>query len=154
MANDFLLARNTISGINGELVAIVDGQKRTMAHIKNVTVNMAKVKNEVKTLNQRGTQHKASGYNGTGSMTWYYVSTEEVKYMVNYAKTGKDVYFMLYIKNHDLGAEIGSQVILLDQVNFDDMEIAKLDVEATTLERTASFTWTGIEILEEFGDYL
>ncbi len=151
---DFLLAKDTISGKEGSIYATINGEIKPFAHVKSISAKVTKNKKEVKTLGQRGSQYKATGYNATGSVTFYYVSTDEVQMMIDYMKTGVDTYFMIVINNVDLGSKIGTQSIMLEQVNFDEMEFAKLDTEADTLERTTNFTFTGAEILSKFQPYL
>ena len=100
----YLLASDIISGIEGTVWATIDGQVVECAEIRNLTPTMDKNKTEVKTLGQRGTQHKATGWSGSGSFTFYYVTTRWTKMLIDYAKTGKDLYFDIVVIYHSFGA--------------------------------------------------
>lgn len=149
----FLLAKDAISGKEGALWATVNGVVRECAEVRNITVTMDKNKAEFRALGERGTQHKATGYSGTGSLTVYAVTSFWNKLLIDYANTGVDVYFNLVFKNEDPNSAIGAQRIQVNNVNLDGGDIAKLDVDADFLDQSFNFTWTGIKLLKEFEPY-
>ena len=149
----FLLASDAVSGKEGMLWATVNGQVRECAECRNVTVTLDKNKAEFRALGERGTQHKATGYSGTGSLTVYAVTSFWNKLLIDYANTGVDVYFTLVFKNEDPNSTIGAQRIQVSNVNLDGGDIAKLDVDADFLDQSFNFTWTGIKLLKEFDPY-
>lgn len=149
----FLLAKDAISGKEGMLWVTVDGQVKECAEVRNITVTMDKNKAEFRALGERGTQHKATGYSGTGSLTVYAVTSFWNKMLIDYANTGKDVYFNLVMKNEDPNSAIGAQRIQVNNVNLDGGDLAKLDVDADFLDQSFNFTWTGIKLLKEFDPY-
>jgi hypothetical protein len=104
----------------------------------------------MKALGRRGTQHKATGWNGTGSMTIYYVTTRFRQLMLDYIKTGKDVYFDIQIVNEDPTSSIGRQTVVLKNVNLDNVIMAKVDTESEFLEEETNFTFDDVDILESF----
>ncbi len=77
-----LKAQNTISGKEGRL--FLDGQE--MAHIKTFEANVEKNKAEVNIMGRRMTGHKTTGANGTGTATFYKVTSQFVTLMMNYVK--------------------------------------------------------------------
>lgn len=149
----YLLASDIISGLEGTVWATVDGQVVECAELRNLTATMDKNKTEVKTLGQRGTQHKATGWSGTGSFTFYYVTSRWAQMLINYAKTGKDVYFDIVVKNEDPTSTVGSQKIKLGKCNIDGGDIAKVDVDADLLDTSMNFTFSEVDVLEEFKPY-
>lgn len=149
----FLLASDVISGIEGTVWATIDGDVVECAEIRNLTATVEKNKTEVRTLGQRGTQHKATGWSGSGSFTFYYVTTRWTKMLINYAKTGKDLYFDIVVKNEDPTSTVGSQKIKLGLCNIDGGDIAKVDVDADLLDTSVNFTFSQVEVLEEFKPY-
>lgn len=149
----FLLAKDAISGKEGMLWATVNGEVRECAEVRNITVTMDKNKAEFRALGERGTQHKATGYSGTGSFTIYAVTSFWNKMLVDYANTGVDVYFNLVLKNEDPNSAIGAQRIQVNNVNIDGGDLAKLDVDADFLDQSFNFTWTGVKLLKEFDPY-
>ncbi|OAB25897.1 phage portal protein [Paenibacillus macquariensis subsp. defensor] len=147
----FLNAMDTISGQEGRAYATIGGQVEEMFYIKTLEATVEKQKTEVKTLGRRGTQHKANGWAGTGSMTIYYVTSRFRQLMLNYIKTGKDTYFDITIVNEDEGSSIGKQTVVLRGVNLDSVIMAKIDTESDVLEEDTDFTFDDVDILDQFG---
>ena len=146
----FLLAKDTISGREGQVLAIIDGRVKTFAHVKSLTAKVDKQKSPVNTLGG-GTQHKSTGTNNTGSMKYYYGDSVIAKMVIDYLRTGKDVYFDIIVVNDDPSSAAGTQRIKLVDVNIDGAEIAKIDVDATTaMDVSANFTFRTAEVLNEF----
>lgn len=149
----FLLAKDAISGKEGMIWATIDGKVKELAEVRSFTATFDKTKAEFHSLGQRGTQYKATGWNGTGTLDLYYVSSDFVKMLVDYAKTGKDVYFNLTVKNEDPNSAVGAQKATLGMVNIDGGDILKLDVDANFLDTSFNFTYSEIDILEKFKPY-
>ena len=72
--------------------------------------------------------------------------------VIDYAKTGKDTYFKLRLTNEDPTSNIGKQVVTLIDCNLDEAEIAKLDTEAEFLDESMNFTFSDVEMPEEFSE--
>lgn len=148
---EFLKAADAISGKEGTLYAEIDGNVVAVAECKTISAKIAKEKQEFKALGYRGKQHKATGWSGTGSMTVYFVTSMWAKLMYKYVKKGIDTYFKLTFTNEDPTAKnTGKQVITLIDVNMDDVEIAKLDTEANFLDQQMNFTFSDLDLSEEF----
>ncbi|MBO9600176.1 MAG: phage tail tube protein [Cohnella sp.] len=145
-----LHARDTISGQEGRAYAQIGEEQHEMFYIKSLEATVEKSKVEVKTLGRRGTQHKANGWNGTGSMTIYYVTSRFRELMNDYVQDGKDTYFDIQVVNEDPNSSIGKQTVTLTGVNLDSVIIAKLDTEADFLEEEVAFTFEGFNIQESF----
>lgn len=145
-----LKAWDAINGAEGRCYANIDGQIEEFIYAKDIVAKIEKNKSEIKVLGQTGSKHKANGWKGTGSMTMYYASSLFRKLMVEYVKTGKDLYFDMFVENSDPTSEIGTQKIWLKQVNINSIIMAKLDVNSTELDEEVEFTFNGVEIMEEF----
>lgn len=146
----FLHAGDTISGQEGRAYATIDGQVEEMFYVKTLEATVEKKKTEVKTLGRRGTQHKASGWDGKGNMTIYYVTSRFRQLMLQYVKTGRDAYFDIQIVNEDPTSTIGKQTVVLKNVNLDSVVIAKLDTESEVLDEDSDFTFDDVDILDSF----
>ena len=70
--------------------------------------------------------------------------------LIDYAKKGIDTYFKLQIINEDPTSSIGKQTVTLIDVNFDEAEIAKIDTDAEFLDETMNFTFSDVEMPDEF----
>lgn len=148
----FLRAGDTISGQEGKATSIIDGNVQDMFYIKSLEATFEKIKTEVRTLGMRGTQHKGTGWSGTGSMTIYYVTSIFREMALKYAKTGKDTYFDITVVNDDPTSTIGKQTIVLYNCNIDSTVLAKLDTEADVLDEDIDFTFDDFDILDSFGN--
>lgn len=146
----FLKASDTISGQEGRAYATINGQVEEMFYIKTLEATVEKEKADVKTLGRRGTQHKAIGWNGTGSMTIYYVTSRFRQLMLDYMSSGKDTDFDVTITNDDPNSTIGLQTITLLGVNLDSVVMVSLDTESDALEEDIDFTFEGVDMGQAF----
>ena len=146
----FMKAEDAISGKEGALYATIDNKVVQIAECKNINAKITKNKTEFKALGYRGTQHKATGWSGTGTLVIHYASSRFAKMMIDYAKSGIDQYFTLQIVNKDPTSKIGKQTVNLKDVNLDESEIAKLDTEAEFLDQSMNFTFSDVDIPDEF----
>jgi len=143
-------ANDTINGQEGRAYAKINGQVEEMFYIKSLEATIEKEKAEIKTLGQRGTQHKATGWSGSGSMTIYYVTSKFRELMLSYVAKGIDTYFDIQIVNEDPNSSIGKQDVTLKGVNLDKVIIAKLDTESEALEEEIEFTFEGVSLNDTF----
>lgn len=145
-----LQARDTISGQEGRAYATINGNKEEMFYVKKLEAKVEKEKAEIKALGRRGTQSKAKGWKGTGSMTIYYITTLFRDLMNEYMVSGKDTYFDITVTNEDPSSSVGMQTVIIKNVNLDSVIMASLDTGSDTLEEEISFTFDGIEIKDRF----
>ena len=152
MANNwaYMKASDAISGKAGSLYATIDGKVIQVAECKSINAKITKNKTEFKALGYRGTQHKATGWSGSGSLTIHYASSRWAKMMIDYAKNGVDTYFKLQVINEDPTSSIGKQTVTLIDVNFNESEIAKIDTDAEFLDETMNFTFSDVDMRDEF----
>jgi hypothetical protein len=147
----FMRFADTLTGSEATATINIDGKIETMFYIKTLEARFEKNKAEGKTLGKRATQYKATGWNGSGSMTVYYVTSTFRKLAQRYAETGQDVYFDITVENNDPTSSVGKQTASLTGCNLDSTLIAAIDVEAESLEEDLDFTFEGFSIIDEFG---
>lgn len=147
----FLRAGDTLSGQEGKATANINGSVFDLFYIKDLEAKLEKNKAEIKALGKRSVQNKTNGWSGTGSMTLYYMTSTFRKMAIQYAKTGVDTYFDITITNNDPGSTVGKQTIVLYNCNIDNVILAKLDVEADSLDESVDFTFDDVDMLDEFG---
>ncbi|QFY82729.1 phage portal protein [Bacillus subtilis] len=143
-----LKAQNTISGKEGRL--FLDGEE--MAHIKTFEANVEKNKSEINIMGRRMTGHKTTGANGTGTATFYKVTSQFVLIMMDYVKKGSDPYFTLQAVLDDASSGRGTERVTLYDVNFDSAKIAGLDVDSEALEEEVPFTFEDFDVPERLKD--
>ncbi len=147
----YLNYADTINGAEGRAYTIIDGTREEMFYLKSIEAKVEKDKSEGKTLGKRGTQHKATGWSGSGSATLYYATTMFRKQMLEYMKKGVDTYFDVQIVNQDPTSSCGTQTMILRRVNLDSVIIAKLDLDSEDpLEEDVDFTFEDMDILDSF----
>ena len=83
-------------------------------------------------------------------MSIYYVTSLFRELMLQYIRTGKDVYFDLVVVNDDGNSSFGRQTVALRNCNLNSVVLAKLDVNADNLDETVEFTFDGAELLDSF----
>lgn len=148
----FLRSTDAISAKEARAYATIDGRVIEMFYAKNIEATMDKDKVEFKALGTRATQHRAIGWSGTGSMTIYYITSEFRKMVLQYAKTGRDVYFDIQTINDDPSSSVGKQTSVLKRVNIDGITMASFDVDGEILEEDIEFTFEDADLLDEFGN--
>jgi hypothetical protein len=148
----FMKLEDTLSGQEGRAYTTIDGNNEDMFYCKKIEAKVEKEKTEGKTLGRRGTQHKAKGWKGTGSMTIYYVTNKFRKMMLDYMTTGKDTYFDITIINEDPTSSVGKQTVVLKGVNLNTIILGKLDLESDALDEDIEFTFEGVEMPDIFVD--
>ena len=146
----YLRAKDTINGALGTCFAIIDGSRYEIMQAKNVEAKVEKTKSEIPILGLTSKQHKAGGWNGTGTMEVYYISSLFRQVMLEYMKNGVDAYFELLIPNEDPTRETGKQTVLLKGVNINSMVLTKLDIEKDSLDETMMFTFNDADLLDVF----
>ncbi|MDT2757352.1 phage tail tube protein [Enterococcus asini] len=148
----FLKAGDVISGREGTAFMTIDGRNVPMFFLKTIEATVELVKTEVPVLGKRTNQQKVTGANGTGSMTIHKVTSEFANIAVNYMKSGTIPDITVKVTNDDPNSTIGRQTVLLKDVIFDSIVIAKLDVESETLDEDVDFTFSDTDILESFAE--
>lgn len=149
----FLDARDTISGKEGKAFAVINGNVKELLYAKNVEAKIEKSKSEIKVIGRRAIQHKATGWNGTGNMTIYYITSLYREMVMQYIKTGRDVYFDLQVINEDPASAAGKQTVILKNCNINGTIIAKLDIDSDDpLDEELEFTFEDVEILDSFSE--
>lgn len=146
----FLKAGDVISGREGTAFMTIDGRNVPMFFLKTIEATVELVKTEVPVLGKRINQQKVTGANGTGSMTIHKVTSEFAQIAVNYIKGGTIPGVTVKVTNDDPNSTIGRQTVLLKDVIFDSIVIAKLDVESETLDEDVDFTFSDTDLLETF----
>ncbi|KGN00314.1 phage tail tube protein [Clostridium botulinum] len=147
---NFMDFKDTISGQEARAFITIDGRNEDLFYAKKLESKIEKEKSEGKTLGKRGTQSKAKGYKGTGTLTVYYVTSLFIELMVKYMKDGIDTYFDLTVINEDPTSTVGKQTVVLKNCNFDEVSIATFDIDSDALEEDMSFTFDDIDLLNKF----
>lgn len=150
MAFEYLRAADTLSGQAGRITFLVDGNVEDGGMVRSFEATFTKNKAEVRTIGNRATQHKSTGWNGTFTMTLFYITSLFRKQAETFAHTGRDNYFNITCTNDDQGSSVGMQTAVLINCNVDSVVIAKLDADADVLDEDMDGTFDDFTILDEF----
>ena len=125
-----LNAPDTISGKEGRAYAKVNGNNEELFMSKTI---------------------EATGGNGTGSMTLYYLTPLFRNMVKTWKETGQDIYFDMVVENDDQESSAGKQSVLLIGCNLDSVVLAKLDGDSDDpLDEDVDFTFEDFDILTPF----
>lgn len=150
MANAIMRAKDTLSAKLAECFVTIDGNRYNFMQAINVEAKFEKNKSEVPILGQTGMGHKATGWNGTGSATFHYNTSIFRELMLQYKKTGEDIYFDMQISNEDKTSAAGRQTVILTDCNMDGGVLAKFDADGEYLDEDMDFTFEDFKIPEKF----
>lgn len=148
----FMRAGDILSGQTAKAIANIGGRVEDMFYARNLEATLTKHKDPIRVLGIKGDQHKASGWEGTGSLNVFYVTSVFRRMALNYAKNGVDTYFTLTVTNEDPTSTVGKQTVVLYNCNIDSVVLTKFDTETNYLDEDIDFTFDGFDILDEFGN--
>lgn len=149
---EFLRGKDTVSGQEGRAYMTFNGQVQLMFYISNITATINKNKVEIRTVGRRGTQRKANGWTGTGSMNVFYVTSVFRQMMQEYKDTGVDAFFDIQVINDDPTSSVGTQEVTLIDVNLDGVTLAMLDAGSDAMQEDIAFTFDDFDLGSQFNE--
>ena len=151
MGNVYMKSKDTLAATEAECFATINGNRYNLLNAIKLEAKMTKKKSKIPILGKPGGGNRATGWDGSGTMTVHYNTSIFRKLAVEYAKTGEDIYFEIQITNSDKTNKLGRQTILLHDCNFDEFILAKFDASSSdTLQEDLSFTFEDVDMPEEF----
>ena len=142
--------KDTVNGGQGYVQIELNGNLETLFQIKNVDAHLEKNKESLKIAGSHWEHSKLATIKGTGSCTMYYMTSTFVKLAQTLAKEGKDFEFDMIITNEDVNSSVGKQTTVLRNCNMDKILVGKFDIDSVALEEDFDFTFTDMEVLDEF----
>lgn len=140
-------AQNMLSGAEGTV--FFDGEE--MMYVESIEANIEKTKVTKKLVGSRKTYNKAVGWAGTGTLTVTKTTSKFREMMLNYIKNGIDFYGDLQITNQDPSAtDIGKEVNVIAGVNFDTVNVGKLNGDDEILNEEMAFTFEDWDLANKF----
>lgn len=147
----YLNSGDIIGGQEARCYLTIDGRVEELFYAKKLEAKIEKKKSEIKALGKRVIQHKATGWNGSGTLTIYYMTSLFREIMLKYVNEGIDTYFDISVVNEDPGSTVGKQTVVLKGVNLDSVPMAMFDVGSEGMEEEISFTFEDVNLLDKFG---
>lgn len=142
MANAPIMhGKDSVFAALAECYVTIDGTRYNFMQAIDLEATMEKSKVEVPILGKTGKGNKANGWQGSGSATFHYNTSIFRQVMLEYKKTGKDLYFDIQVTNEDPTSAVGRQTIILKDCNLDSVIIAKFDADGEYLDEEFDFTF-------------
>lgn len=149
---NFLNGRDTISSKSGSAYMHVDGKIIPLIEITKAKAKISKKKTDIKTLNTNWTQKKTTGLEGSGSLEYYVVNSNWIKYAMPLLEDGADLYFDMTIEIEDKTSRAGKQSITLTNVNVDDVPLFDLEADDSVMKESSDFSFVGVHLDKAFDD--
>lgn len=150
MSNITIDAKDTMSAKTAECYVTIENNRYNFMHAIKLEAKFEKTKTKVPILGKTGNGNKSTGWAGTGSATFHYVSSIFRKLMQRYKDTGEDIYFDIQITNEDPTSSAGRQTVVLNDCNLDGGVLAKFDADGEYLDEEMDFTFEDFQMPEEF----
>ena len=150
MANITMNAKDALSASLAECYVEIDGKRYNMMSAKKVELKINKTKAKIGILGRTGKGNKSTGWEGTGSATFYFNMPIFRRALREYKDSGEDLYFDMQIVNEDPTTAVGRQIVFARDCNLDGGTLALFDVDSEVLEEELNFTFDDFEISEEF----
>ena len=132
----------------GTAFLTVGGQNLVLFYAKSIEAKVTKNKQEVRVAGRRAVGHKATSWQGSGTLTVMEVTSAFKEMFLDYVNGGDDVYFELQVVNED--ARYGREVKQLTGCNFDELVLAQFSDEDGFSEQELPFTFDGAELLQKY----
>lgn len=149
----FFREQDAISGKFAKAYATINGRVMELFYAKSLEATIEKNKVDVPVLGKTNNPKRSAGWNGTGTMTVYYVSSTFRQLMRTYVKTGEDFWFDLMVSNEQPGSSAGKQTAILKDCNLDSLIAARFDATSDDmLEEEMPFTFDDYDLPELFNE--
>lgn len=145
-------AKDVVSARLASAYVTVDGERFLLFQAKKLEAKFEKKKAEVDILGRVTQGHKATGGNGTGSMTIYKNTSRFTQMLKDYKDTGADVYFDMQVTADDPTSDAGTETVILKNCNLNSAVIADFDASGDWLEQDIDFTFEDWEMPSKFND--
>lgn len=143
-------AKDSLVAAEAECYAEINKKRYNLMNAIKLEAKITKKKTKIPILGKPGGGNRATGWEGSGTMTIHYNSSVFRKMMLEYTLTGEDLYFDIYITNKGKTSSVGDQTIILYDCNIDESILAKFDADGEYLDEEVSFTFEDARMPEEF----
>lgn len=147
--NAFPNGQKTISTKSAKVFIQRNGQNLLMAECTSFKATLKKNKEKVQTLGTLGTQHKMTGWEGTGSIGGYIVNSDLLKNEADAFRTGQEQRFNI-VTNYYGDEEQGKQSILVKSVSLDELPLGDIKSDDGLMKFETDYTFDDFDVVETF----
>jgi hypothetical protein len=148
--NVVMRGRDAVFAALAQCYVTISGRRYNFMQMIDFEAKVDKDKVEIPILGQTGKGNKAAGWKGTFKGTAHYNSSVFRKILLQYKKTGEDIYFDIQIVNEDPTSAAGKQTIILTGCNLDGGILAKFDADGEYLDEDIEGTFEDWSMPNEF----
>lgn len=148
--NVVMRGRDAVFAALAQCYVTIGGRRYNFMQMIDFEAKVDKDKVEIPILGQTGKGNKAAGWKGTFKGTAHYNSSVFRKILLQYKKTGEDIYFDIQIVNEDPTSAAGKQTIILTGCNLDGGILAKFDADGEYLDEDIEGTFEDWSMPNEF----
>lgn len=141
---------DTLSAHEGKAFITIAGSNREMFDLVKLSAEMEFTIASKALLGHRMKQHKVTGCEGTGSMTCYFMNSQQMNAAIDYVNSGSFVGFTLLVINNDPGSSVGLQEVALYNVIPKKFPVAYLDESDDPLSYDTDITFDKVAPLTNF----
>ena len=152
MSNVIMQGKDTVSAQLAECYVTVNGNRYNFMQAISLEAKFEKSKKQVPILGRPALGNKASGWKGTGKAVFHYNTSVFRRLMLDYKKSGRDIYFDIQITNEDPASSVGAQTVILVDCNINEGILAKFDATKDYLDEEMTFTFEDFKIPEKFDE--
>lgn len=144
-------AQDAPSAKLAECYVTIGGTRYLMLMAKDFEANFSKSTATVNILGRTGAGHKATGWEGTFTMTIYKATEIFDKICEDYKNTGRDTYFDIQVTSEDPTTGLGRSTKLYKDCILDgDVLLSAFDTEGGFLEQSVSGFFDDFEAPEKY----
>ena len=148
--NVTMRGRDAVFAALAQCFVTISGRRYNFMQMIDFEAKMDKEKKEIPILGQTGKGNKAAGWKGTFKGKAHYNSSIFRKVLLQYKKTGEDIYFDIQVANEDPTSAAGKQTIILTGCNLDGGILAKFDADGKYLDEDIEGTFEDWSMPNEF----
>jgi hypothetical protein len=150
MVNVVMRGRDAVFAALAQCYVTINGRRYNFMQMIDFEAEVEKNKVEIPILGQTGKGNKAAGWKGTFKGTAHYNQSIFRELLLQYKKTGQDVYFDIQVDNEDPTSAAGKQSIILTGCNLDGGLLAKFDADGEYLDEDVEGTFEDWSMPKKF----
>jgi hypothetical protein len=151
MSDNYTRLDDTISSHEGKAFANIVGSNRELFELAKLNAQIDVSVTSRRMLGHRMTQHKVTGGEGTGSLSMYFMNSQQLNRFVEYIRTGVIKGFPIQCYNEDPASSVGRQEVVLSNCILKTIPVAVIDDSSDDpITVDSDFTFDDIQVLSSF----
>jgi hypothetical protein len=150
MSESATLLTDTLSAHEGKAYITINGSNREMFELSKFSAELELTVASKQRLGHRAKQHKVTGVEGTGSMTCYFMNSQQLNYAITYINSGTFAGFTVTVTNDDPASSVGTQNVAIYNVIPKKFPVAYLEESDDPITYDTDITFDKMAVLSSF----